>query len=290
MPDLDFGLPSPGTVSGTAIVNAPLFYWVIASIAGYVLAANLLWGIRSTGRGQRWLASPYGRLLFHAGSFLYHLVIPYLALGGWLPFSGEVGIPGWQPQQGMLALADMGLVGPGQHWPVTRWLEAAGTGLALGFISLLVLGLAWVNASRLSSVERHAGAVANRAGRGRRASLDLALRPWWAVLVGALYLEVHWAFYRGAVSVILDDIYAGVLVGLALVCLEWLSSPFWRRGVAPPSGAAPDAGCAWLNAGLALTSALLFLLTRNLWICLAVHWLLALAFWAMTRRRRPATL
>lgn len=273
MPDLDLGLPLPGA----DLVDAPLFPWIVASLVAYVVAANVLWAIRSTARGKGWMGSPYVRILAYAGSFFYHLGVPYLVLGGWWPFSGDIGIPGWQPQQGLLALADMGLVGLGQQWPVTRWLEAAGTGLALGLFSLLALGFAWLNASRLSTGRPPAGADS------RPLSLEFAPRPWWAVLVGALYLEVHWAFYRGTLAVILDDVYAGVFVGLVAVCLEWLLSPFWRRGVAPPTGTVPDAGRAWLNAGLALTSALLFLLTRNLWICLSIHWLLALAFWALAR-------
>jgi len=279
VPDLELGLPSPAM----SIVDAPLFPWIVASLAAYVVAANLLWAIRSTARGARWLGSPYGRILLYAGSFFYYLVVPYLVLGGWWPFSGDVGLPGWQPQQGLLALADMGLVGLDRQWPVTRWLEAAGTGLALGLLSLFVLGLAWLNASRLSARRRPAGAVSGPLRPGRRLALAFAPRPWWAVLVGALYLEVHWAFYRGALAVILDDVYAGVFLGLAVVCLEWLLSPFWRRGLTPPTGTAPDAGRTWLNVGLALTSALLFLLSRNLWICLAVHWLLALALRALAR-------
>lgn len=259
----DFVLPS--------IADSPLLYWVIGSAAIYVVAANLLWWVRSTALA----GSPYGRGLFQAGTFLYHVVLPYLALGGWWPLAQGTSVLGWQPQQGLLALADMGLVGLSQQWPATRWLEAAGTGLGLGLLSLLALWLAWVNASRVSRIERGAGDIPNRV------SLGFAPRPWWAVLVGGFYLEIHWAFYRGALAVVLHDVYAGVFVGLAAVCLEWALNPFWRGGVALLEGTTPDAGRIWLNAGLALTSALLFLLTRNLWICLAVHWLLALAFWAL---------
>lgn len=280
---LDFVLPS--------IADSPLLYWVIGSVVVYVAAANLFWWVRSTALA----GSPYGRVLFQVSSFFYHVVVPYLALGGWWPLAGGAGlmaegirILGWQPQQGLLALADMGLVGPSQQWPVTRWLEAAGTGLGLGLLSLLALGLAWANASRLSHIERGALVISGRGILGRRSMLYFAPRPWWAVLVSGFYLEVHWAFYRGALAVVLHDVYAGVFVGLAAVCLEWILNPFWRAGVALFTGTTPDAGRVWLNAGLALTSALLFLLTRNLWICLAVHWLLALAFWALTHQRQAA--
>jgi hypothetical protein len=283
VPDPILRASVPGPAPATAILDAPLFPWFLGSILACVVATNLLWVIRSTARGKRWAGSPYGQILFYAGAFVYFLVVPYLVLGGWLPLAEDTTILGWQPQKGLLALADMGLVGLSEQWPVTRWLEAAGTGLGLGFLSLLALGLAWVNASGLSSIGRAADTAAGRASSGSRRLLSFAPQPWWMVLVSGLFLEVHWAFYRGAVAVIVDDVYAGVFLGLAAVCLEWVLNPFWRHGVAPPSGSASDAGRVWLNAGLALTSALIFLLARNLWICLAVHWLLALAFWLLAR-------
>lgn len=242
------------------IADAPLLFWVGGSILAYVGMANLLWWIRST----VWLRSLYGRAVFQLGRFLYYVVVPYLVLGGWRPR-----VLGWQSQQGLLALEDLGLVGLSLQWPATRWLEAAGTGLAVGFLVLLLLWLAWASASRLSP------------NAPRAVALSFARRPWWAVLVSILYLEVHWAFYRGALAVALGDVYAGVFWGLAAACLEWALNPFWRAGWQT----AAQAGRAWLNIGLALTSALLFLLTRNLWICLAVHWLLALVFWALARHQ-----
>lgn len=240
----------------------PLLFWVGGSILAYVVVTNLLSWIKLRGV----LRSFYVRALFQVARFGYYVVVPYLALGGWPR----------QPRQGLLALEDLGLVGLSLEWPVTRWLEAAGTGLGLGFLTLLTLGLAWANVSRVSRSSRSAG------------GLPFAPRPWWAVLVSGLYLEIHWAFYRGALSVVLGDVYAGVFVGLGAVCLEWVLNPFWRAGAAPFAPSVSQAGQIWLNAGLALTSALVFLLTRNLWICLTIHWLLALVFWLLTRRRAGA--
>jgi hypothetical protein len=247
------------------IADAPLLLWVGGLILAYVGMANFLWWIRPTA----WRRSPYGRAVFQLGRFLYYVVVPYLALGGWHPR-----VLGWQSQQGLLALEDLGLVGWSRQWPATRWLEAAGTGLALGLLALLLLWLAWAAASRVSPAAPC------------DAALSFARRPWWAVLVGGLYLEVHWAFYRGGLAVALGDIYAGVFWGLAAACLEWTLNPFWRAGWQT----AAQAGQVWLNTGLALTSALLFLLTRNLWICLAVHGLLALTFWALARHQHDPVL
>ena len=243
------------------IADSPVLAWVGGSILAYVGIANLLWWIRSTA----WLRSVYGRAVLQLGRFLYYIVVPYLVLGGWRP-----GFLGRQSQPGLLALEDLGLVGLSLQWPPTRWLEAAGTGLALGLLVLVLMWLAYSKASRLAP------------DAPQEAALSFARRPAWAVLVGGLYLEVHWAFYRGGLAVALGEVYAGVFWGLAAVLLEWALNPFWRGGWQSPA----QAGRVWLNTGLALTSALLFLLTRNLWICLAVHWLLALAFWALARHQR----
>lgn len=237
-----------------AYASSPLLFWVGGSLLIYVLVANALWLARSAGF-ERSSASQW---LVQAGRFLFYLGIPYLALGGWPR----------QPYAGLLSLEDMGIVGLSVRWPVTRWLEAVGTGLAVGLVAFLVLILAWFGAQRMAG----------------RVKLRFPSRPWWAILVDVLYLEVHWAFYRGALSVALDDLYAAVFVGLGLVYVEWALSPFWRRGWRQRSQAAER----WLRAALALVIALLFFLTRNLWVCLGVHWLLELIFWHLGRERTRA--
>ncbi len=237
---------------------SPLLAWVWGSVAVYVLATQALWLIRGSWR------SPHRRWLVQVGRFLFYLAIPYLALGGWPR----------QPYRGLLSLEDMGMVGLGAAWPVTRWLEAVGLGLAWGSVALLFLLLAW--------------RTANRAAGG--VWLGFPRCPWWVLLVDVLYLEVHWAFYRSGMAVRLGDgdakLYAGVFVGLGLVYLEWSLNPFWRRGWRTESQAAAG----WLRAALALIVAVLFLFSRNLWVCLGVHLLLELAVWQLGWRRNRLSL
>jgi hypothetical protein len=238
----------------SAYASSPLLFWVGGSLLIYVLAANALWLARSTRLGRL----PAGQWLVQAGRFLFYLGIPYLALGGWPR----------QPYTGLLSLEDMGIVGLSGRWPVTRWLEALGTGLTVGLVAFLVLIVAWSGAQRMAG----------------RVQLCFPSRPWWAIWVDVLYLEVHWAFYRGALSVALDDLYAAVFWGLGLVYVEWALDPFWRQGWRLGSQAAER----WLRAALALVIALLFFLTRNLWVCLGVHWLLEVIFWHLGRERTRA--
>jgi hypothetical protein len=101
--------------------------------------------------------------------------------------------------------------------------------------------------------------------------------------IDALYLQVHWAFYRGALAVELGDVYTGVFLGLGLIYLEWALNPFWQQGWRDKNLAAGQ----WLRAALALVAAILFLFTRNLWVCLGVHGALELTFHSLGRERSP---
>jgi hypothetical protein len=127
-------------------------------------------------------------------------------------------------------------------------------GLGWGLAALLVLAIAW--------------AGGNRRAYGLR--LSFSPRPWWWILIDVLYLQVHWAFYRGALAVALNDAFVGSFLGLGLIYLEWSLNPFWRQDWRLEAQAATP----WLRAALALITAVLFFLSRNLWICLSVHWAL----------------
>lgn len=236
-----------------AYASSPLLFWLLGSVLVYGIGTNALWLSRAWGSWR----SPVLRLLVQVGRFSYYFGIPYLALGGWPR----------RPFQGLLAFRDIGLVALSLEWTVSRWLSAVGVGLGMGLVALIVLIVAWENAKR----------GVNDPG------LYFSPRPWWMLLVDGLYLEVHWAFYRGLLALLLDDVYIGIFGGLALVCLEWSLNPFWRHGWRQSSQAAGQ----WLRAAVALVSAMVFLLTRNLWVCLGVHWMLELSIWHLGRARVP---
>lgn len=236
--------------------ESPLLYWMLGSVLAYALATNALWLARS----RKLILPGWSEWLIQAARFAFFLGVPYLALGGWpLPPFSELLSPGY-----------MGLVGIGGRWPPTRWVGALGTGVGFGLSSLLILLLAWSSA--------------NRAREGVR--LRFPPRPWWMIFIGVLYLEVHWAFYRGALAVALDDLYTGAFLGLVLILLEWALNPFWRSGWRSGDRAASQ----WLHAALALVVAVLYLFTQNLWVCLGVHLAVEIPFWALGRQQSPGEL
>lgn len=229
----------------------PLLFWVLGSFLLYVLVTNAAWVVSRGVKGWPALVSRYCRGLGEAVSALWFVGVPYLALGGWpLP-----------PFSGLLSPADMGIAGLSGDWPVSRWLESAGTGLALGVAAVTALAAAW--------------ATANRGDR----RLGLPEHPWWQLPIHGFYREAHWVFYRAGLSAILADVYVGIWAALLLVLIEQGLNPTWRTTWRDPG----RAGHPWLALGLALLSTLLFLLTRNLWICIAVHWLVSGIFLTVAR-------
>lgn len=241
-------------------LSSPLLPWLLGSVLAYVLATDALCVLQKKGL----LGSARARWLLEAGLFPFFLVVPYLALGGWPrpPFSG------------LLTLEDLGLVGWDPRWPAARWLEAMGDALGLALLSLAILLLAWVNANRWPDQGQ------------ARYGLQIPPQPWWAVVLDILAHEVHWAFYRSALVLILDDPYAGVFAGLGLVYLQWILSALWWRHWQSASRAASAATVQWLRIALALVSALVFLVTRNLWACLLAHGLVELTLRRVGRQQR----
>lgn len=226
----------------------------------YVLATDALCVLRTKGL-VRWIQAGW---LLQAGRVLLFVGVPYLALGGW-------------PRPSLSALLvpqDIGFIGWDPRWPAARWLEAMGDALGLAIVSLAILLLAWVNANRLSGQ----GAV----GFGVR----IPPAPWWSVAVDILVLEVHWAFYRGAMALIFEDLYTGVFAGLGLAYLEWFLSALWWRNWSGGSQAESGAALQWLRSALVLVSALVFLVTQSLWACLLAHGLIELTLRRVSGRRR----
>jgi len=240
---------------GMGAAGTALMTWLLGSVLVNALVTNALWFIEGSGFWRR----SYRRWVWEAARFLYYVGIPYLALGGW-PRG---------PNQGLLSLGDMGMVGFDAAWPVTRWLQAAGAGLGWGLTVLLFLVVSWVSANR------HAGDW----------RLAFSPEPWWYVLVDVLYLQIHWAFYRGALTLALGDLYAGTFLGLGLVYLEWALNPFWRQGWHEQSLAATR----WLRTAIAMAIAVAFFLSRNLWVCLFAHGVLEFLLRQLGRERSRRT-
>ena len=133
----------------------------------------------------------------------------------------------------------------------TDWVHDLGWAAALGLVSgglLLLAGLA------------HRRALPGGYVRPTRSPAV------WETVREAIYHETHWAFYRNG-PIVAFGLYWGIWVGLALVALEALADPIWRKRLNDPGRVPPQL----LRASLAMVSSLLFLQTQNLWVAIAVH-------------------
>jgi hypothetical protein len=209
-----------------------LWLWIASSLLLSALANGLAWRFRRPAgeREHRWLRWPVA-LLREGGRFFYFVGLPYVALlGGLIPATQAGLINGdW--------LRDLTLVLP------------LGVGAFLVLLSLRALVL-WR--------ERTAP------GGG---SPGESAPPFWVVLRESAYQEIHWAFYRVAPLLALDDLSQGIALGLGIVALEAWLDPAWRQRWQDPTLSL----AALRTAGLAVTMAIVFGFTANLWLTLGVH-------------------
>ena len=222
-----------------------LALWVGLSIGLYALGADIAWHYRRPrpGRMGHWVGVvrgwPYCHWLLEAIRLLYYIGIPYAAL------LRGVALPR------LMGLTDL------------DWFKGIGLGTVLGGGTLLLLALIWW---------WHARAVAALPPSARErqgTSLGFAgSTNGWSLLREVIYLETHWAFYRSATILLLDDYYAGIFLGFLLVTLEWSMNPAWRK----------DWGLSWRSVdilvrwSMAFATAIIFLFIRNLWVLVPIHW------------------
>jgi hypothetical protein len=225
--------------------------WVVFSIGLYALGADIAWHYRRprSGRLGQWAEAvkgwPYRYWLLGAVRFLYYIGIPYAAL-----------------LRGVALPRLMGLT----H---LDWVKGTGLGTALGGGTFLLLALiGWWYARAMD-------ALPFAAREEQRTSLEFAgSANGWVLLREVIYLETHWAFYRSAVILLLDNHYAGVFLGFLLVTLEWSIDPAWRTDLSLPWRSVSIL----LRWSMAFVMAIIFLFVRNLWLLVPIHWGIEVAY------------
>jgi hypothetical protein len=224
-----------------------LMLWVLGSVLIYGLGINIWQRLRRTpsSRLTRYVTAldswHHGLWLSQALRFLYYLCIPYLALS-----------------RGVTSPILMGMWGT--DWFQPQWASELALGLALGVGTLALLVWSW---RHFLLVVHETDQVTPYAFQRR-----ILAAPWgWGLIVlEVLYLEMHWAFYRGAAIRAFGDYY-GVFGGFLLVLAEWGLNPQFRRDL---STARRD-GEAMTTVVTAFCIGVVYYFTANLWLCMAVH-------------------
>lgn len=232
--------------------------WLGGSLLLAVLWANLVWLFReprggtigeAASRLAAWRFSPW---LLQSLRLLYYVGTPFAAL-----LWGHDAVVGR-----LLGLQPLRLPIPGQesasaytaaNW--ADWARDAGWAMAVGIGTWGLLAMAWWTYRRAVATigETDPGIAVPGSG--------------WLYLREASYHELHWAFYRNAPAVVLGK-YWGAWIGLGLVGIEAALNPAWRKGLSDPR----QAPCQLMRSSLAIASSVVFLLTENLWLALALHW------------------
>ncbi len=243
--------------------------WLAGSFLVAVLWAQLTWalnhagGKRITKLVRRIRSSRLSPWAMRALRLLYYLAIPLGAL---------IRGPALDLNLGIVVGLEVGVELPER---LVDWAQRMGLAAALALGAWVLLALGW------SSYRR---ALLRR----RIQSPSPAREPIWVILREAAYHEAHWAFYRHAPAYTFSwlgglaaDRYWAAWCGLAIVALEALLNPAWRRQLADPE----RAPVVLQRASLAIVSAVLFGLTNSLLLAVAVHWAVwwGLQRWASAR-------
>lgn len=259
---------------------AELGLWIAVSFALYILVANLLWRAQSARSDwwERWARWRYAPWLQESLRFLYYIGLPYAVIVfrrvGQPAYMGIPPLAGRSLGAAELVLTFLGLAQPDEAWRIL-WSTL---GVTAGVLTLTVLLNWWyTRALRALSPTDHAPLP----------SPDPS--PWWIVFREAVYLQIHWAFYRSGTILLTGDYYSGTVLSLVLIGAEWFLDPAWRADLDQPA----RAEVLLARWGLALINALLFYLTRMLWVGIVVHWVLAwlytsLVRWLRRAKRKPA--
>lgn len=205
--------------------------WVLASMVIAVLTTLFF----SPARAAYFRLTLGGRVAEQIGRLVYFVGLPYAALLAKTLSPIDLGIAG--------------NTGPILGWSSVDWLNQLNDALVIGLLALVPIGLA----------------ARQMAHTGQPLGVDV--RSTGATLLDAAYAEIHWAFYRAAPFIILDDVYAATLIGLGLVGVELLVT-LAHNGL----GTQPEDHQSWLGQVLLLAlSATLFIMTRNVWLALIMH-------------------
>lgn len=243
-------MSTPGLIEALFDYRADSILWTLASIGLYGLAVNLVHGLRSLSSGRlaellgKFESHPYGYACLHVLRFLYYLFVPYVALTRGVTNARLLGV--WS-----------------NDWFTVRWFERLALGTVLGFGALVLLLWGWRRYLRAMPAS---GFSPER--RPFLAEARTVLTPWgWGlILLEVLYLEIHWAFYRGATIRLLGNYY-GVFLGLLVILAERCLNPATRghRGIARQQEDTLT------TAAVALAITIIYYFTSNLWLCVAVH-------------------
>ena len=182
-------------------------------------------------------------------------------------FGYYVGIPYFALLDGVVTLKSMGYHPMSQAENLDRGFFIA------GIYCVLILVLGWYARRVLSN---------SKSPRGISKGRPFLIVDWMFTLINMLFRHVHWAYYLALPVLILNDRYLGGFLGLALILGEAYANPSTRHRLGDPA----ETEFLLLNAGLAVLSSVLYVITGVSWLGLTSHFALVV-IWIVATPYQP---
>jgi hypothetical protein len=245
-------------------------------VAAYIFVSMVLWMVAAQ-LFRRQTSIAWIRTLKEGWAasilrFVYFVGLPYAALIlGVMPgrYMGLVGLERWPAEQS--SLAGLGSVSGARQalsqiqgslsLVILDWLPDVGKVAGLAVVMMLLLSATWLGYGYLRR-SVISGLGTNLPSPPKEMSLSA---------VQAAYQAIHWSFYRGAVWLLVDDLYLAVVGGILLVGGELMLDSGWSD----KSQQALWREAHLIDASILVATSVLFLFVPNLWLLLPIHWLLA---------------
>ncbi|NLE45973.1 MAG: hypothetical protein GX620_14735 [Chloroflexi bacterium] len=244
----------------TLVSTPEAWLWLATSLVTAIAWTNAAWIFRTdrpgqlgdaVGRLMRWRFSPalmqLLRLFFYIGIPSVALLWGHNAVIGSLLGLQNLAWPFSQNEESVSVVA--------ANW--ADWAHDVGWAVGISVVVWIILALG------LRSYRRALTAAGEISPGARFPSSG------WVSFREAAFHEVHWAFYRNLPLLALGD-YWGVWVGLGIVLIEAVLDPAWRHRLRSTS----HAPIALARSALAVSSSVIFLITMNLWMAIASHWMI----------------
>jgi hypothetical protein len=245
-------------------------------VAAYIFVSVVLWMVAAQLFQRRirisWISTLKEGWAASIMRFVYFVGLPYAALIlGVMParYMGLVGLERWPAEQSSLLGSGfasavrqaLSMVQGSLSGVILDWLPDVEKVAGLVVIMFLVLGATWLGYGYF------------RRGVISDLGIDLPSLPgeMRTSVVQIAYQGIHWSFYRGAVWLLIGDLYLAVVGGILLVSGEWILDAGWSN----KTQHALWREARLVDASILIATSVVFLFVPNLWLLLPVHWVLA---------------
>lgn len=245
-------------------------------VAAYIFVSVVLWMVAAQLFRRRtsisWISTLKEGWAASIMRFVYFVGLPYAALIlGVMPgrYMGLVGLERWQAEQssltGLGSVSDVGqalsLVQSILFGVILDWLPDVDKVVGLVVIMFLLLGATWLAYGYL------------RRGVTSDLGINLPSLPgeMRTSVVQTAYQGIHWSYYRGAVWLLIGDLYLAVVGGILLVAGEWILDKGWSDKTQHALWREDSL----IDASILIATSVMFLFVPNLWLLLPIHWALA---------------